>query len=225
MNIKVNYLENNITLNNENIFVIEVENKKFFYRLVSDLYKIGNNDILDEIYFYDDNNKEINVSNKIELYNNFFEMDFNSKKNLTILNKTVLASLDENEKIIIMNNLKKLYKTISKCLKDIDLPLILNDDLEIEDVIKLFKISLSCKDDLIEKLFLLIDIERNFRINKMLFFINLKQYLTENELEELYKYAIYNNVKIILIDSQSYGGKIKYEKKLIVDNDLVEFML
>ena len=225
MNLRISYLENTIMLNNENVFVVEVENKKMFYRLVSDLYKIKDGELLNEFYFYDNSNKEINVSNKIEVYSNFFKIDFNTKKNLTILNKTVLASLDDNEKTSIMNNLKKLYKTIGSCLNDIDLPLILNDEITIDDIVKLFKISFNLKDDLLEKLLLLIDIERNFKINMILFFVNLKQYLNKVELEELYKYAIYNNVKLILIDSQSYGVKLNYEKKLIIDNDLVEFVL
>ena len=42
---------------------------------------------------------------------------------------------------------------------------------------------------------------------------------------ELYKYAIYNKIKILLIDSQSYGTTTSYENKLIVDSNLDEFML
>ena len=47
----------------------------------------------------------------------------------------------------------------------------------------------------------------------------------KNELIELYKYAIYNNVNIFLVDSQSYGVTLKYEKKLIIDDNLDEFVL
>lgn len=36
---------------------------------------------------------------------------------------------------------------------------------------------------------------------------------------------MYNQVNIVLIDSQSYGVKLEYEKKLIIDQDLDEFML
>ena len=37
MNLKINYFDNQIRLNKENIQVIEIENKKTFYRLVNDL--------------------------------------------------------------------------------------------------------------------------------------------------------------------------------------------
>ena len=47
MNLKINYFDNNIKIENDYVQVIEIENKKTFYRLVSDLYKIKNDEKLD----------------------------------------------------------------------------------------------------------------------------------------------------------------------------------
>ena len=74
-------------------------------------------------------------------------------------------------------------------------------------------------------MFLLIDIEKTLNLSSILVFINLKQYLSNEELEELYKYSIYNDVKILLVDSQCYSNKSIYENKLSIDKDLVEFVL
>ena len=71
----------------------------------------------------------------------------------------------------------------------------------------------------------MIDIENILGTKDILIFVNLKQYLTKNELEELYKYTIYNEVSILLIDSQCYGGTLNNEKKLIIDENLDEFMI
>ena len=87
------------------------------------------------------------------------------------------------------------------------------------------KISINKTDDLLNNLLLLIDLEKVLKINEILFFINLKQYLSQEELIEFYKYAIYNEIKIVLVDSQSYGVKLDYEKKLIIDANLDEFVL
>lgn len=208
MNLKINYFDNNIKIENDYIQVIEIENKKTFYRLVSDLYKIKNDEKLDEVFFYDDNNQEINMYNKVDLYVNFFDIDLNSKKNLNALNKNIINSLTDNVKEEILNNFKKLSKSFTKILSDIDLPLSLNDNITVDDIIKLLKISINKTDDLLDNLLLLIDLEKVLKINEILFFINLKQYLSQEELIEFYKYAIYNEIKIVLVDSQSYG--IKY---------------
>lgn len=225
MNLKINYFDNNIEIENNYIQVIEIENKKTFYRLVSDLYKIKNDEKLDEVFFYDDNNQEINVYNKVDLYVNFFDIDLNSKKNLNVLNKNVINSLTDNVKEEILNNFKKLAKSFTKILSDIDLPLSLNDNITIDDIIKLLKISINKTADLLSNLLLIIDLEKVLKMNEILFFINLKQYLSQEELIEFYKYAIYNEIKIVLVDSQSYGIKLDYEKKLIIDVNLDEFVL
>lgn len=225
MNLKINYFDNNIKIENDYIQVIEIENKKTFYRLVSNLYKIKNDEKLDEVFFYDDNNQEINMYNKVDLYVNFFDIDLNSKKNLNALNKNIINSLTDNVKEEILNNFKKLSRSFTKILSDIDLSLSLNDNITVDDIIKLLKISINKTDDLLINLLLLIDLEKVLKINEVLFFINLKQYLSQEELIEFYKYAIYNEIKIVLVDSQSYGIKLDYEKKLIIDANLDEFVL
>lgn len=225
MNLKINYFDNNIKIENDYVQVIEIENKKTFYRLVSDLFKIKNDEKLDEVFFYDDNNQELNMYNKVDLYVNFFDIDLNSKKNLNALNKNIINSLTDNIKEEILNNFKKLAKSFTKILSDIDLPLSLNDNITVDDIIKLLKISINKTDDLLSNLLLIIDLEKVLKMNEILFFINLKQYLSQEELIEFYKYAIYNEIKIVLVDSQSYGIKLDYEKKLIIDTNLDEFVL
>ena len=47
---------------------------------------------------------------------------------------------------------------------------------------------------------------------------NLKLYLSEEELIELYKYSLYNEIKLFLIE-KDYTGKLKYEKILLIDEN------
>lgn len=225
MKLKVNYFENIISLNDDNVQVIEIENKKTFYRFISDLYAMKNGDKLNEVYFYNELNEEININEKIEVYTDFFNLDFNSKKNLNSLNKCIINYLSPDTKEAILNNFQKLYKIISKHLFDFDLPLEISDNVNLEDVLKLMKISINNKNDLLDNLLLLIDLEKLLKVNNILFFVNLKQLLSKDEIIEFYKYAIYNNIKIVLIDSQSYGIKLEYENKLIIDENLDEFVL
>lgn len=225
MNLKISYFDNNLSFNNESIQVIEIENKKMFYRLISDLVLLKNGEKLNELYFFDDKNEELNIGSRVEVYVDFFQIDLNSKKNINALNKKISSNLTDIEKDELLNSFKKLYKSFNRILNEFELPIVINDNLIIEDILKLFKISFKTSNDLLDNLLLLIEIEKSLNLNEILFFINLKQYLNKEELEELYKYAIYNSIKIVLIDSQSYGATINYEKKLIIDNDLEEYVL
>lgn len=118
-----------------------------------------------------------------------------------------------------------IFSLRTSLLNEIDLPLCVDNEFNFDNLSKLIKIAIETKDELLDNLLLLIDLERVLKSKCLLVFVNLKQYLSKNELIELYKYAIYNNVNIFLVDSQSYGVTLKYEKKLIIDDNLDEFVL
>lgn len=225
MRINCNYMENSIILENGKVSVVELENKKFFYRFIKDLYSINNGDVLEEFICLDDNNKEIALSNKIKIINDYFEFDFNSKKYNAEIIKYLSYTITDEDKNSIISLQNKLYQKINKQLNQTDIPLCISSDIDIETILKGLKIVIKQCDDILNNLFLLIDLENILKSYNILVFINLKQYLSEKELKEFYKYAIYNDVKVLLIDSQCYHTSNEYEKKLIVDNDLVEFVI
>lgn len=224
MILRIDYIENDIKIEKDKVMVIEIENKKYFYRIVSALYSASKGDKIDELQFYDLNLKEINNPN-IQVINDFFNIDLEGKKVSSELQKNIISIIDEKMMQELVSNYKRIYNSFNKILHHIDLPLSIVQDFNPEVFIKVLKVSIQKKDELLENLLLLIDINKILNLNQTIFFINLKQYLTNIELIELYKYAIYNCVSIILIDSQSYGITIEYEKKLIIDDNLDEFML
>lgn len=225
MKIKINYLENIIQLNDEKVFSIEIENKNYFYRLISNLYSIINSEIVEEITVYDNEDKELNISNKAKIFINFFNFEFDSKKYTNDINKYIINEMDENDKINLLKSYNKLIETFIKILNKSDLPLQILEDITVDNIIKNLKLTINSKNSLLDNLMLLIELEKTLKTNNLLIFVNLKQYLTNQELIELYKYAIYNKIKILIIDSQSYGGTLDYENKLIIDSNLDEFML
>lgn len=225
MKIKIDYFENIVTLKEDKVTCIEIENKNYFYRLISNLYSIINSEIVEDITIYDNENKELNISNKIKIFLNFFNFDFDSKKYTNDINKYIINEMDENDKINLLKSYNKLIETFIKILNKSDLPLQILEDITVDNIIKNLKLTINPKNNLLDNLMLLIELEKTLKTNNLLVFVNLKQYLTNQELVELYKYAIYNKINIIMIDSQSYGGTLDYENKLIIDSNLDEFML
>lgn len=225
MKLSIKYIDNNIDFDNSYINCLEIENKNYFYKIVNDINSISNGNILEDVIFSDDEYKELNLSNKINMVFDYFNFDFNSKKIISIINKKINDNISVEDK----ENLSKLYNKIRKIylpiLNDMDLNIDINNDFALDSIIKLLNVSIKPKDNLLDNLFLLVDIEKELSINKIIVFINLKQYLNSNELIELYKYLLYNNVVVLLIDSQSYGVCNEYEKKLIIDDELEEYKI
>lgn len=224
MKLNVKYFENSIVFNNTETNVLEIENKAMFYRFIRDLHSINSYGVYEDIQFFGEDT-EINMINKLKIYVDFFDFQFDSKKSINDISKYVSSSVNEEDKDKIKSLYNKIIKSYEKILNEIDLPLCVDNEFNFDNLSKLIKIAIETKDELLDNLLLLIDLERVLKSKCLLVFVNLKQYLSKNELIELYKYAIYNNVNIFLVDSQSYGVTLKYEKKLIIDDNLDEFVL
>ena len=223
MNLNINFLENNIIISNEYISVLEIENKKTFYRIVNLLNKFSLGETIEEIAFYVENEEKNNI--KINLFLDYFNWNLDSKKTNNELQKNIIDKLDDEYILELTKIYKKLYNTLNKMLLEVELPLEITQDFDINIFIKNMKVTLQQKNELLDNLLLIIDITNILKLNDLLIFVNLKQYLSTTELIELYKYSIYNNIKILLIDSQTYGPTLEFEKKLIVDENLDEFVL
>lgn len=222
MKITISYLENNVEITNDFINVLEIENKKVFFRLINDLNQICNGNVIEEIKAFSDD-KEINITNKVNVISDFFNIDFS--RYMLLINKLINENLKDNSDKSLLLLYKKLIQKYNNIISTVDLPIAVNNDATIESLTKLFKLKVNYKSSIIENLFSIIEFERSLKSSKFIVLVNLKQYLDDNELNELYKYSIYNNVNIILVDSQCYGCSHDFEKKLIVDDNLVEFMI
>lgn len=224
MNLSVDYFDNQIIFTSGYINAIEIENKRYFYRFVNDLYSVYTNGYSDNLKFINDN-KEINMNGKTKVFINYFDFQFDSKKYTNEISKFVSNYISEEDTKNLINLYSKITKIYKKALNDIDLPLYVENDISIDNINKLMKLGISPKEELLDNLMLLIDLEHTLKTNNLLIFVNLKQYLTKDEVVELYKYAIYNEIMIMLVDSISYGVTLKNEKKYIIDENLDEFML
>lgn len=225
MKINIDYIDNSIILENGKIMVLEIENKQLLFRLIKNFTDLGNGDFIDEIKAFDNDNKEINISNKILVLSDFFNFNLDTKKYLNQINKIIIDNIKDSGDNTLLILYQKLLHKYNKVIKETELPIVINNEVNVESLVKMIKLKFNLSDNLLDNLLSLIDLEKIAKANKFLIFVNLKLYLTEKELEELYKYAIYNEVKLILIDSKTYGCKTIFENKLIIDNNLVEFML
>ena len=218
MKFKISFIENIIEVNTEYVRCIEIENKNYFYRVVSLLNNFDNGEELqDKIDFID----KINF----KLITDYFNMNLNEKKTLNDVIKCVKENIDETNYDKLLKNYQRLYNLFSSSLDNIDLPIYIEEDVNIDNIIKLMNIKIKKEDNILKNLFIFIEIIKELQNYNLLVLVNLKQYLTKEELNEFYKYAIYNKVALLLIDNISYGIAQKYEKKLIIDDNLEEYIV
>lgn len=220
MKILLNNYENDLMFEYSCVNSIEMLNKKAFYQLLKDINNLNEQSNISFI----ENGELVNSQSKISIVYDYVNFDFDNKKIVNGIINLINENINEKQKNEINKFYKRLVEEYNKIVGDLDLKLEIQDDFSVENITKLLKVRLVRKDSLFDNLLLLIDVENELQLNKLLVFVNLKDYLESSELEEFYKYAIYKEVNLLLLDNNKHITS-KFEKKLLIDDDLVEFVL
>ena len=100
------------------------------------------------------------------------------------------------------------------------------ESIGIQEYLKLLGIKISNnKEKIIDTIFSLIDVVEYLSIAKLLIFVNIKLYLGNDEIQEVYKYAMYKKVNILLIETGEEKEPLENEKILYIDSDYDEIIL
>ena len=100
------------------------------------------------------------------------------------------------------------------------------ESIGIQEYLKLLGLKISNnKGKITDTIFSLIDVVEYLSIAKILIFVNLKLYLIDDELKEIYKYAMYKKVNILLIETGEEKEPLENEKILYIDSDYDEIIL
>lgn len=225
MKINVNYIDNELILEDNKILNIEIYNKKFFYRFIKDLNLIENGNNLEEITAFNKQNEEITLTNKIEILSDFLEFDSYNKKYSSDFQKYIVKNSEEKNIDKIVKEYSKVYDSITNIVNLVDIPITIKNDFDFDSIIKSFKFEVNFSDNLLNNLINLLEVKTNLSKEKIYIFINLKSYLNNEDLLEFYKYIYLKNINSIFIDTSKYADLNDYINKVIIDRDLDEFVI
>lgn len=226
MKLRINGLENELTFEENKCNVLVCKDKKLFRHLIEVLNDKVNGLDSNEIFLLDDNNEEIRIDKEVFMIIDIFNIDYNSKK---ILNKIyeIISNRVEMTKEIEMNDIIiKLRNYLIEEINEMPFEFIMKDELDVKEILKLFdlKIDKESYTNIIEKIELLIDIISTLNVASVLVIPNMKAYLSDEEIVEIYKYSLYNNVKLLSIE-KDFSSKLEYENILLIDENFDETLL
>lgn len=192
-------LEENII----DIFVIE--NPRVMTSVILDTI---NNSKSDSKIILIENDGEDIPSSKYEFITSPFTISLNSKKLLGSALKDIEASICEN----YYDKFQEINTDILNLLDQaiLDLPYDVSFDCikEIKDIIKACDISFEEKQlSLLEKITDYIKLESKILKLKCIIFVNIHDFLDDDEIQLLYKEAFYQKVQIIMIESHEINKK------------------
>ncbi len=167
-----------------------------------------------------ENEKNYELSKYIELILEPFSLQLNNKKLKTKLYNEIGTIAND----YFYSQGLELYSYIcvylENLLEKIPYPVKYKDEWNILELLKLYNIEIDEEcNDICEKLFNYIKLMNQVCGIRIFITVNLKQYLTENQLLELYKFVRYSKIQLVLIEFNMYNKKIDGEDIYILDED------
>lgn len=214
--------EHTVIFSENQINVITVENKAFFSKLISVL--LLQTEGADGDFVLSEDDIVLPISKICDVIINPFSLDFNSKKNLTkIYNLLKISAFDENHYTLTGELKTQLFKYLDTLLFDFDFPVTYQDDFDFVSLFKAVNIAIDeIGTTLLEKLIHYIRISAELLEIKCFMFVNLKTFLSDSELKELYTFSFYHKVHLLLFEGFFTEKTQPCEKHYIIDNDLCE---
>ncbi|WP_462422521.1 type II-A CRISPR-associated protein Csn2 [Fusobacterium pseudoperiodonticum] len=207
-----------IDFEDKSIFSLIIENKKLYRKIIEDL--INNISIDDGNIILSKNNKLIVPEKEIFVFSDYFNFDINK----FVLNKYYkeLKNLSENDFFDETLKIKEVLRNYITKLVENEYSIKLEEDLDISQILKVFGVKFQRNEDLLLNLFEWIKILNELLGYEIFFFINLENFLSDDELVEFSKFILYNKYRVVFLENFNRNKLFDDDNLIIIDNDLCE---
>lgn len=207
-----------IDFEDKSIFSLIIENKKLYRKIIEDL--INNISIDDGNIILSKNNKLIVPEKEIFVFSDYFNFDVNK----FVLNKYYkeLKNLSENDFFDETLKIKEVLRNYVTKLVENEYSIKLEEDLDISQILKAFGVKFQRNEDLLLNLFEWIKILNELLGYEIFFFINLENFLSDDELVEFSKFILYNKYRVVFLENFNRNKLFDDDNLIIIDNDLCE---
>lgn len=194
--------------------------------MVFNIQNVCNGNVAADGISITDENMESRIKDCLFVWD-LFNINLNDKKIVNAVVRYVQEELNND-----MEQLKGFATHYNYCVNIIEglmmeLPIevSVSHELSIQDFIKAISLKVldTSLDTLLDKVHKYIDVVKFTETAELLIFVNMKQFFNEKELVEIYKYAVYNEVNILLLESSECNKALNYEHVILIDKDYEEF--
>ncbi len=164
--------------------------------------------------------RSYDLSKKGDIVLEPFSLEMNSKKVKTKLYQEIKGIADEECYESGLELHSNICNYLEKILEKVPYPMEYTVLWDVDNLLKMYNVRLleEC-DDLFEKLLSYIKMTNQICDIQLFLLVNIKQFLTEQQLSELYKMASYSKIQLVLIEFNIIGDRRAEEDVYILDKD------
>jgi CRISPR-associated protein Csn2 len=215
------YLQEPLSITDDKVQVLVIENQLLFTKLVSELvFQIEG---VGETFVLSMNYEPIELKSEMEVIIDYFHLSGTQKRIQTKLNNLFRQLAQQElqfETVRIFEDLCSYYQKLSE---NIEFSITYKVSNDVSPLLKMGDIQISLEGEtLAEKLLDYMTICSRLCGISCFSLINLKRFISMNELELLYKSAIGKKLRLLLVENTYQAGLERYENTLLLDNDMCE---
>lgn len=164
--------------------------------------------------------KNYELSKYVELILEPFSLQLNSKKMRTKLYQDINTIADDCYYLQGLEIHSHICGYLEKLMEKVPYAVKYKEEWNVQELLKMYDVELEdeCEDPC-EKLFHHIRLVNQVCGTEIFITVNLKQYLTEGQLMELYKLARYSKIQLVMIEFNVGNKKLKDEEIYVLDKD------
>ncbi len=213
-----------IVFDENRINVLAVESRPLFRDMLSDLYRQQHGDSGD--FVLSKNFVPVQINRELELIREPVFLDCNQKRLMSkILSGLERAAMGEEMFIETRSIQSALLAYFEKLLFLSDIPLRIENEVALPVLIKAAGISVDDRERPVpERMIDYLDILTDLEIAKCFVFVNLKSYLSLDEMLLLYDNLKYKKYHVLLLESCFWDTLREMEKTVLIDEDQCEVM-
>lgn len=167
-----------------------------------------------------ENEKNFELDKKAEIILEPFSLELNNKKVKTKLYQDIKAIAQDfcfSQGLEVHSHICSYLESL---LERVPYPVKYEEEWNILELLKAYDMQLEEEyDSIYEKLFNYIKLINHVCGIGVFITVNIKQYLTEEQITELYKFAMYSKIQLVLIEFNMFNEKFDCEETYILDKD------
>ena len=203
----------------ENVNFLIIENNGQFYKLCTEFYNLSQGNLGE--FCLSINDKIIEFEKNSLVIHDFFGLDFSSKKIKTVVDGAVQEELKKADYILDVAKINTQIALLNeKVLSQIDLPIDFAQEFSLEKFIKLSEYFICQQQTFLDKLVTYIDVFIKIKKIKLVVFIGLVPFLTQQELNDLIVQLKYMQINVLFVEHSTEN--VGNYPKIIIDKDLCQ---
>ena len=214
-----------ITITKEYISTYEIQNQHIFAEVVEALSSEKGSEADVPYFLWDEKGKELKPFKAFFFVNGLPLVTLNDKSLLTGLYLKLFRRIEDDQELSL--NLQTIAHQIESQISNLQIEMFgsyeFSNFWSSDIFLKAFGFGPECGDSLIEKLKAYCGLVADGAPSKPICFVNLKSFLTKEELESLFEYIFSLGISVLLVESWHDKRIIEKERKTIVDQQFIEY--